>query len=163
VLLRWLETSRAELELVGIERGFRAQVGDAELFGRVDRLERDPDGRLVVIDLKTGKSKVRADDVPEHPQLGAYQLAVEAGGFGEGERSGGARLVQLAAAGKGDPEQRQEPLDEAEDPTWIATQVGYVAARMRGAEFSAQANASCGYCELKKCCPLFPEGRPVTT
>jgi superfamily I DNA/RNA helicase/RecB family exonuclease len=161
VLLGWLTASRRELELVAIERGFAATVGDARLVGRVDRLERDDEGRLVVIDLKTGKTKVKADDLPIHPQLGAYQLAVEAGAFGEGEHAGGARLVQLAAGGR-DPEQQQGPLAESDDPSWIEGTVAYVAARMRGSEFSAQVNSFCGNCDLKKCCPLFPEGRQVT-
>jgi RecB family exonuclease len=162
VLLSWLAESRAELELVDIERGFSAAVGDAVLVGRVDRLERDEDGRLVVVDLKTGKTKVRADDLPVHPQLGAYQLAVESGGFGEGERTGGARLVQLAASGS-DPEQRQDPLAESDDPTWIAAEVARVAARYRGSEFTALVSTGCGHCDLKKCCPLYPEGRQVTS
>jgi superfamily I DNA/RNA helicase/RecB family exonuclease len=163
VLLGWLAGSRAEgLPLVGTERDFAAAVGDAQLTGRVDRLERDEEGRLVVIDLKTGKSRVKSDDVPVHPQLAAYQLAVELGGFGEGERSGGARLVQLAAAGK-DPEQRQQPLAESDDPAWIRTEVERVAERMRGTQFSATVQTLCGHCDLKLCCPLYPDGRQVTT
>ncbi|MGH8862934.1 MAG: PD-(D/E)XK nuclease family protein, partial [Jatrophihabitantaceae bacterium] len=160
-LLAWLSSSRRELDLIAIEREFDAVVGDARLTGRVDRLERDADGRLVVIDLKTGKTKVKADDLPVHPQLGAYQLAVEAGAFGEGERTGGARLVQLAAPG--DAEQQQDPLTEADDPSWIGDEVARVAARLRGHEFTAQINSYCGHCDLKVCCPLFPEGRQVTS
>ncbi len=131
------------------------------LTGRVDRLERDRDGDLVVIDLKTGKSKVKADEVAEHPQLGAYQLAVEAGGFGAGEHSGGAMLVQLATGG--DAEQRQGPLSEAEDPEWIATQVAAVAARLRGSEFTATQNSYCPNCDLASSCPLQTAGRQVTS
>ena len=163
VLLGWLAASRASgLELVGVEEKLSVETGDAVLTGRVDRLERDADGNLVVIDLKTGKSRVRNDDMPVHPQLAAYQLAVELGAFGEGEHSGGARLVQLAAAGK-DPEQRQGPLSESEDPTWIGAEIAHVAARMRGAEFSAISNTLCGHCDLQHCCPLYPQGRQVTT
>ena len=161
-LLAWLNASRRELDLVAIEEGFSAVVGDAKIAGRVDRLERDAEGRLVVVDLKTGKTKVKADDLPTNPQLGAYQLAVEAGAFGEGERTGGARLVQLAAPGR-DPEQQQAPLTEMDDSGWIDTAVAYVAARHRGSEFTAQANSYCGNCDLRTCCPLFPEGRQVTS
>ncbi|WP_338179835.1 ATP-dependent DNA helicase [Jatrophihabitans sp.] len=163
VLVDWLATSRAGgLDLVDIERPLSVEIGDAVLTGRVDRLERDADGNLVVIDLKTGKSRVKADEMPIHPQLAAYQLGIESGGFGEGERSGGARLVQLAAAGK-DPEQRQGPLAEADDPEWIGREVARVAERLRGNEFSATVNSLCGHCDLQHCCPLYPEGRQVTT
>jgi superfamily I DNA/RNA helicase/RecB family exonuclease len=158
-LVDWLRASRTDFTLVGIEKEFAAQVGDALLNGRVDRLERDAAGRLVVVDLKTGKSKVRADDLPVHPQLGAYQLAVQAGAFGAGEASGGALLVQLAAAGEA--QQTQRPLAEADDPGWIGREVAYVASRMRGSEFTARENSYCGNCDLQKCCPLFA-GRQVT-
>jgi RecB family exonuclease len=159
-LVDWLRTSRADFTLVGIEQEFSAEVGDALLKGRVDRLERDAAGRLVVVDLKTGKTKVKGDDLPVHPQLGAYQLAVEAGAFGPGEESGGALLVQLAASAR-DPQQFQGPLADADDPQWIRRHVDYVAERMRGAEFTARQNSYCGFCDLQKCCPLYA-GRQVT-
>jgi RecB family exonuclease len=161
-LLEWLAASRQKLELVDVERGFRAQVGDAVLTGRVDRLERDGHGRLVVVDLKTTKSRVKPDDLSRHPQLGAYQLAVEAGAFGAGEASGGAALVQLAARGRSGPEQWQPPLAETDDPSWIRDQVAEVAARLRGSEFTATVNAACGYCDLRASCPVSSEGRQVT-
>jgi RecB family exonuclease len=160
-LVDWMRSSRADYAVVGIERPFTAQVGDAILTGRVDRVERDSAGRLVVVDLKTGKTKVKGEDLPMHPQLGAYQLAVEAGAFGDDEQSGGALLVQLAAPGK-DPEQFQPPLGEADDPQWIGRQVDYVAARMRGSAFTARVNSYCGHCDLQKCCPL-QSGRQVTS
>jgi RecB family exonuclease len=159
-LVDWLRGSRDELTLEAVEKRFKAVVGDAELSGAVDRLERDAEGRLVVVDFKTGKTKVRADELAEHPQLGAYQLAVEAGAFGEGERSGGAMLVQLAASGK-DPEQRQPPLADADDPAWIRDRVAEVAARLRGSRFTATVTSYCGHCDLQKCCPL-QVGRQVT-
>ena len=39
----------------------------------------DAHGRHVVVDLKTGKHKPTKDDIPEHPQLAAYQVALQAG------------------------------------------------------------------------------------
>jgi RecB family exonuclease len=161
-LVTWLRESRAELELVGIEEDFHVQVGDAEIGGAVDRLERDRSGALVVVDLKTGRSKAREDDLPTHPQLGAYQLAIENGAFEtQGRVAGGARLVQLGATVK-QIEQKQDPLVQAEDPDWIRRQVDFVAARMRGAEFSAKVNDYCGNCDVAACCPLAPTGKQVT-
>ncbi len=163
-LVDWLRSTRGALTLVATEQDFDVVIGDARLHGRVDRLERDADGRAVVIDLKTGKTK--ADDLPTNPQLGAYQLAVESdgfgalGGFGAGARSGGARLVQLGTSVKSVVEQSQPPLDD--DPSWIAERVGYVAARLRGAEFSATVNSYCGACDVRSSCPLQPEGGQVT-
>jgi RecB family exonuclease len=99
-LVTWLRDSRAQLTRIGVEVDFAVEVGDARLAGRVDRLERDADGRLVVVDLKTGKSKPKDAELPALPQLGAYQLAIEHGAFpAEGDESGGAALVQLGTAG----------------------------------------------------------------
>ena len=63
--------------------------------GRLDRLERDAEGRLVVVDIKTGKSPVSKDDAQRHAQLAMYQLAVAEGLLPQGEQPGGARLVYL--------------------------------------------------------------------
>ena len=86
----------------GVERPFTAQVGRAKISGTVDRLERHSDGALRIIDYKTGSSKPSDDDVAAHPQLAAYQAALDAGAFGPAVTSGGAALVQLGkAAGLG--------------------------------------------------------------
>ncbi|HET8684284.1 MAG TPA: ATP-dependent DNA helicase, partial [Micromonosporaceae bacterium] len=81
-LIGWLAANPRRL--VAIEREFLVRLGEGvELKGRVDRLEIDEDGRLVVVDLKTGRSKPTAAEVATHAQLGAYQAAVEAGAFAE--------------------------------------------------------------------------------
>ncbi|GAB2487680.1 ATP-dependent helicase [Jatrophihabitans fulvus] len=157
-LVDWLRESRRRLEHVASEREFSAQVGDAVISGRVDRLERDQQGRLVVVDLKTGSTK--AKDLDRHPQLGAYQLAIAHGGFaGEGTDPGGGELVQLGASGA--VTQTQPPLADADDPGWAREQVDHVASRMRGFEFTAIQNDRCQLCVVRTCCPLQPSGRQV--
>ena len=68
---------------MGVEGSFRVLVpGDAvnaQISGRVDRLEKTEDGRYVIVDLKTGKTKPNKNQIAEHAQLAAYQVAVEAG------------------------------------------------------------------------------------
>lgn len=77
---------------------------DALLTGRVDRLEEAPerDGtrRFVIVDLKTGKSKPDGTAVATHPQLAAYQIAVEAGA---GEQLAERYRAEAAAAQSGEP------------------------------------------------------------
>ncbi len=162
-LAAWVRDTRGELSLESAESAFDVVMGDARVRGRVDRLERDRHGRLVVVDLKTGSTPLPSGDVPSHPQLGAYQVAVEAGAFGDDKASGGARLVQLGTKRKDYADQPQRPLADQEDPDWSARQIAAVAARLRGAEFSAVLNASCRRCALRRCCPLTTEGRSVTT
>ena len=77
---------------------------DALLTGRVDRLEEAPerDGtrRFVIVDLKTGKSKPDGAAVANHPQLAAYQIAVEAGA---GEQLEERYRAEAAALEAGEP------------------------------------------------------------
>jgi RecB family exonuclease len=168
-LVRWLTTNPREL--VAAEQDFRVTLpaepgGPAvEIAGTVDRIERDGDGRLVVIDFKTGKTMPTADDVARHPQLGTYQLAVALGGFaavaGGAAEPGGAALVQLGRARRDGPEQRQSPLSEDADSQWAEQTVREAATAMSGGSFSAQVNSYCAVCAVQTSCPLSEHGRQV--
>ncbi|MGZ4614518.1 MAG: ATP-dependent helicase [Actinomycetes bacterium] len=154
-------------EVVATELEFTAPVGRAVIGGRVDRIERDDLGRAVVIDLKTGSSKVAERDLLGHAQLAAYQLAVEAGGFAEQglRESGGAALVQV---GKGaftaaPREQAQPPLSTYADPGWARQLVTDVAEGMAGSAFRAIDNELCTRCPVRTSCPVQDDGRQVTS
>jgi len=152
-----------ERVLVATEIDLRVPLGPrAELRGRVDRLERDAEGRAVVVDLKTGSSKPSKADLARHPQLGVYQLAVELGGFAEQQlsESGGASLLQLKTT-KTAEEQHQSALGQDEEPDWAQELVGRVVEGMSGNSFPAQVNDGCRTCAVRSCCPLWPEGQGV--
>ncbi|MFC6014832.1 ATP-dependent helicase [Plantactinospora solaniradicis] len=166
-LLRWLAGNPRRL--LAIEHEFAVRLDDPkrpiELTGRVDRLEVDAEGRLVVIDLKTGKSTaVTASELAEHPQLGAYQAAVEAGAFedlGAGSESGGAALVQLGTPTQDAKEQAQPPAGEGEEAGWARAMVRRTADTMAAATFSAVANSKCRVCPVRSSCPISGQGRQV--
>ncbi|MFF2315603.1 ATP-dependent helicase [Arthrobacter sp. NPDC058097] len=143
----------------------------AVLRGQVDRLEIDAEGRLVIVDLKTGKRQPGKAELGRHPQLGAYQAAVLAGGFGDAEASeagaqpGGAVLAQLGTTTKTPGIQHQEPLDPGDN--WAIEMVNDAAAVMSGHEFEARHDpAKAGYggpgCRLPEVCPLCSRGKQVT-
>ncbi|MFC0031289.1 ATP-dependent helicase [Micromonospora chaiyaphumensis] len=164
-LLRWLAGNPRRL--LAIEHEFAVRLDDphrpVELTGRVDRLEVDAEGRLVVIDLKTGKSTaVTEREVAEHPQLGAYQAAVEAGAFAEfGEESGGAALVQLGTGAKEAKEQAQAAAGEGPEAGWATALVRRTADTMAAATFAAVANSKCRVCPVRTSCPVSGQGRQV--
>ena len=86
---------------------------DALLTGRVDRLEgtapaEDGTRRFVIVDLKTGKSKPDGAAVANHPQLAAYQIAVEAGA---GEQLAERYRAEAAAAESGEPAPDARPQE----------------------------------------------------
>ncbi|MGC5049887.1 ATP-dependent helicase [Micromonospora sp. DT48] len=164
-LLRWLAANPRRL--LAIEHEFAVRLDDphrpVELTGRVDRLEVDADGRLVVVDLKTGKSTaVTEGEVAEHPQLGAYQAAVEAGAFAEfGDEPGGAALVQLGTSAKDAREQAQPPVTDGPEAGWATALVRRTADTMAAATFAAVANSKCRVCPVRSSCPVSGQGRQV--
>ena len=72
-----------------VEQGFELNHGRLQIRGKIDRVERTPDG-LVVADLKTGKSNLEAKD---NLQLAIYQLAIRQ--LNPEESVQGARLVSV--------------------------------------------------------------------
>jgi len=153
-------------ELVAVEQKLRAQVGAVEITGRVDRLERDPGGRAIVVDLKTGSTPVPSTDLDRHPQLGVYQLAVLLGAF---ERfgltePGGAELIQVGNASLSARVrvQPQQALTDDAEPDWARDLVETVAAGMAGPLFEARVNPGCRNCPVRSCCPVHPDGEQVT-
>jgi superfamily I DNA/RNA helicase/RecB family exonuclease len=167
-LLSWLESNPRQQ--LAIELAFDARLTPDErssgravqLRGRVDRLERDQKGRLVVVDLKTGASAPSADDAAEHPQLAAYQVAVEAGAFGAGEVSGGAEIVAVGTSHANPAVRVQPPLSETDDPEWAEHLVREAATAMAASTFRAVVNDACPYCSVNTSCPLSGKGRQVT-
>lgn len=103
--------------LLGAETSFALVTGPARMRGSIDRIEIDPEGRVSVVDLKTGRGMPsEKNDMPEHPQLGAYQLAVEDGaveGVPAGSPMTDARLVfvQNPKGGHAYSERTQQAYD----------------------------------------------------
>ena len=120
-------------ELAAVEQELRVKIGQVEITGRVDRLERDEDGSAVIVDLKTGSSRPPDDELDRNPQLGVYQLAVLLGAFEELglTEPGGAELVQVGKAGLTARArvQRQRPLSGDPEPGWAQELVETVADR----------------------------------
>ncbi|GGT28374.1 DNA helicase [Nonomuraea spiralis] len=162
--LRWQKDNPREL--VAIEESFVAMVTEGvQIKGRVDRVERDDDGRAVIIDLKTGGSKPKAGELDRHPQLGVYQLAALLGAFARHGMTepGGAALVQLGkAAGKNAAtEQSQGALADDKNPGWAADLVDTVATGMSGPFFQAKVNDGCRTCAARASCPVNDNGGQV--
>jgi superfamily I DNA/RNA helicase/RecB family exonuclease len=152
-------------ELITVERDLRVRIGQVEITGRVDRLERDADGSAIVVDLKTGSSRPADDELDRNPQLGVYQLAVLLGAFEELglTQPGGAELVQVGRAGLTARArvQRQGSLSADPEPGWAQDLVETVATGMSGSVFTARVNPGCRICPVAACCPVHERGGQV--
>ncbi|ORB74412.1 ATP-dependent helicase [Mycobacterium scrofulaceum] len=162
--LEWRAQTRSALTEVGVEvevDGALAASGDqgeVRLRGRVDRLERDAAGRLVIVDIKTGKTPVSKDDAQQHAQLAMYQLAVAEGMVEAGAEPGGARLVYLGKSGaSGVTEREQDPLTPAARDEWRRL-VRRAAEATAGPRFVARRNDGCSHCPLRPSCPAHADG-----
>ena len=128
--------------LVGAESRFSIDLDRATVNGSIDRVERAPDGSVVIVDLKTGTPIVTQPKIDAHPQLGTYQLAYVQGVLDEfldelGEhRSGGAKLlfVKKGTRGKLYREGSQSALDE-EQLEGFRTRIRQAAIGMAAAAF----------------------------
>ncbi|WP_102142763.1 ATP-dependent helicase [Mycobacterium hubeiense] len=155
----WRAESRHELTEVGTEVEVEGEVAPGvRVRGRLDRLERDSAGRLVVVDIKTGKSPVSKDDAQRHAQLAMYQLAVAEGLLPHGDSPGGGRLVYLGKAGRdGAAERHQDALTPDARAEWLDA-VRRAAADTQGPQFVARVNDGCAHCPVRAMCPAHAPG-----
>jgi RecB family exonuclease len=184
--LTWQE-ARPQLTLLGTEVEFSCDIDlgtdRVHLTGSADRVERDPDGRIRIVDFKTSKTTPTAADVALHDQLGVYQLAVQQGAFagvvGDGARPGGAELVylRLPDGDSGYPKTFQQAslddvpfplkLDDAESdlraaqPTWVHRRLAEAAGIIRREDHDARLGPACRYCPFRTSCPAQPVGQQV--
>jgi RecB family exonuclease len=158
--LEWRAQTRHELTEVGTEVDVDGVVAPGEadqpgvrVRGRVDRLERDAEGRLVVVDVKTGKSPVSKDDAQRHAQLAMYQLAIAEGVIPQGDEAGGGRLVYLGKIGvAGATARDQNPMTADGRDEW-RQRVQQAAGATRGPDFVARVNDGCAHCPVRAMCP----------
>ena len=166
--VEWRAQTRCELTEVGVEVDVdgvlptpRDDSREIRLRGRVDRLERDGAGRLVIVDVKTGRTPVSKDDAQQHAQLAMYQLAVAEGIMPANTASqepGGARLVYIGRTGAaGAVEREQDPLTPATRDEW-RNLVRQAAEATAGPQFIARRNDGCAHCPIRPYCPAHADG-----
>ncbi|MBY0441651.1 MAG: ATP-dependent helicase [Mycobacteriaceae bacterium] len=159
--VQWRSHTRHELTEVGVEvavDGVLDVDGVAvRLAGRIDRVERDGADRLVIVDIKTGKTPASKDDAQRHVQLGLYQLAVVEGLLAHSDpqdrEPGGALLVYPGRTGVGGPAVReQDPLTPAAHHTWRGL-IRQAAIATLGPQFIARQCDGCTHCPVRRSCP----------
>ena len=134
---------------------------DVRLHGFIDRIEVDAEGRIHLVDFKTGRKAKTAKDAEHSAQLAVYQLAAEAAGLGE---PAGAELVYPRdETTSAEPTVvRQAALAEQPEAGWAPKLLAEVAGTVLAERFHASGDqAACRTCGLRKACPRQVEGREL--
>lgn len=129
-------------ELIAAEKPFELQVGNLTVAGKIDRVEKSPEG-LVVVDLKTGKPQTQ-QEVSDNRQLSLYQLSL----MNSGEQVSGARIVSIGA-----PKLKvmDQPALEGERLADLTALLERAAAEIGSDHFAASFSSHCaedGNCQL---------------
>ena len=184
----WQE-ARDHLELLGTEVPFRCEVDAGGrrvlLTGTADRVERERDGRVRIVDFKTGRTAPAAADVAVQDQLGVYQLAVAAGRVRRRGRAGRAavrgRAGLPAPAGEAErasrrssprprwttcrsrcrPARPPDPDGRRAAPTWVHQRLRDAAELITAERFDARVGPACRWCAFRASCPTQAVGRQV--
>lgn len=92
-----------------LEKLFRLDLGEFILLGRVDRVEEHPDGKIEIIDYKSGRESITNEDVASDLAMACYQLLLNAK---HPDRQILASIVALRANEKATASMSQEELKE---------------------------------------------------
>lgn len=123
--------------VVGAEMKFAIEDGHTVVSGIIDRIERDGDGNIFVVDLKTGKSVPSVEEAQTHAQLRCYQLAVHLGrveGLPEPEPLAGAALLYVQGSSAGPTLRTQDALTEHQVAE-VQSEISEAATQMNGPDY----------------------------
>jgi len=135
-----------EAEPVWFERSFSFKLGPHHLRGRVDRVDRLPDGAYELIDYKTGRPRT-AEQLRDDVQLSLYALGARESWQVEAERLSYYYVL----------DDLKVPVPSAEmDEDWIARVVAEVGEAIVAQRFEPTPSPSvCALCDYRIACPAW--------
>lgn len=137
-----------------VEYGFSTEVHGVPITGKVDRVDRLPDGRVAILDYKTGKPFAKGRELSDS-QLTMYQMACEKG---LGIEVAKLTLYHLPTNKELSSSRHDDGLVDALKEKIVKTAEGITAGDFQ-AHVSEQ---TCRWCDYKLLCPAY-QGKPVET
>lgn len=135
---------------IAVEQGFKIKISkDITLGGKIDRIDRTVDGKLEIIDYKTGAAPKRRDP-QEDFQLSLYALAAaDKGVYGEKPESIVVSFYFFEGQERISGTRTKEKLEEIKQE--IVTVVG----EMNTSNFHATPGMYCAFCEYRLICEAW--------
>lgn len=134
-----------------VEKTLRTDLGPFVLLGRIDRLDEHEDGTLDVVDYKSGRGSVSAEEVHSDLAMGVYQVLVRANYPG---RNVQATIVALRAGASASAQ-----LSETEREEFVNDLVE-IGERILHADYESMEptpKALCPRCDFLPLCQKHPE------
>jgi RecB family exonuclease len=136
-------TSTSAPEVLHTEEWFEVEISGTKIAGRIDRIDRMPDGSVAVVDYKTGKARSQ-EDADDSLQLSIYAMAArEKWGYEVSQ------LVFHNLEGNVPVVSRRTEFQLAE----TRNQVGDVARNIAAGNFKPKPDYYCNFCGFRGLCP----------
>ena len=139
-----------EIDPIGVELTLEARLGDVRLRGILDRLDRTPDGDLVVVDYKTGRAPAPAYEQSRLAGVQLYALLCEEV---LGQRPVQVKLLHLREPTVISAEPTEQGLRGQRTKTlavWSA-----IERACRDEDFRPRTGPLCRFCRFRDFCPAY--------
>ena len=140
-------------EVLHTEEWFDVQIAGTKVAGRIDRIDRAPDGTINIVDYKTGKARSQ-EDADESLQLSIYAMAAfQKWGYHVGELVFHNLEGNVLVASKRTEFQLEDARDRVRD----------VAHNIADGNFEPKLGFHCTFCAFRGLCPAREKRLPNIT
>jgi len=146
-----------EIEPLEKERWVRGSIEDLNLRGILDRMDRDKDGNLIIIDYKSGKAPAAKYKEPRFFAMKLYALLIK---DELGEMPKELKLIYLKNSTIHTMQVGEETLTNAKEE--ILEIWGNIKKAYKDNDFPAIKNTLCDWCYYKPICPEYNNEAPDT-
>lgn len=126
-----------------LEQDFKVRIGDVWIRGKIDRIDRNADGSVEIIDYKTGSPKGESIRAEDKKQLILYQIAV-----GQNQNLKTSKLTYYYL----EDGSRLSFTAEASEVEKFEQSVLDTVAKIRSNNFTATPGMHCNFCDFAKIC-----------